>query len=338
MNAPRLEALSVAVLLTLSCCGIQFSNAQPAGRADDGMITFVYIHGFGGEKQSPQFCDNIREFIATTNNRSRVVNYRWDSIKVDPLRAGASWRSSQKRADKEAGRFRREIIDKLEAGQDPYVLVGFSVGSRVIMGALEDIDLPLRNLQGVYFLGSAMTRDTTLTDRSALPKGMRIINYHSPLRDTVHSAAFNFMSEIPAGGQVGFDDHAVFENRRVSCSHAHKGIGIHIDYSGLAEPIASLELYRTGVRIPGKTKLNIVMPVGEGSVWWNKVLSVEVLRGIGRGRFEIEQHNMRYGYFRAVRVGEDGKRTRVARGENLHAILEQLGIERPGKARGTGPA
>ena len=219
---------------------------------------------------------------------------------MNPLRAGASWQSSQKRADQEAGRFRRQIIDKLEAEQCHYVLVGFSVGSRVIMGALEDIDVPLRNRCGVYFLGSAMTRDTTLADRSALPEGMRIINYHSPLRDTVHGAAFNFMSEIPAGGQVGFDDHAVFENRRVSCSHTHKGIGVHIDYSGLAGPIAALELYRRGFRIPGKTKFNIAMPVGEGSAWWNKILSVEAPRGGCRARFEIEQHNMRNGYFRAV--------------------------------------
>ena len=101
------------------------------------MITFVYIHGFGGEKQSPQFCDNMREFLAGADNQSRVVNYRWDSVKVNPLRAGASWQSSQKRADQEAGRFRRQIIDKLEGEQCHYVLVGFSVGSRVIMGALE---------------------------------------------------------------------------------------------------------------------------------------------------------------------------------------------------------
>ncbi len=326
MKAPRAGSVFVTALLTLFFCGIKLSDAQPESRSDDGVITFVYIHGFGGEKEAPQFCDNMRGFLAGTNNRSRVVNYRWDSGKVDPLRAGASWQNSQKRADQEAGRFRREIINRLEEGQSPYVLIGFSVGSRVIMAALEDIDSPLRNLCGVYFLGSAMTRDSTLTDRAVLPSGMKIINYHSPLRDTVHSAAFNFMSEIPAGGQVGFDDHAVFENRRVSCSHAHKGIGVHIDYSGLAGAIASLELYRMGFRIPGKTKLNIAMPVGEGSVWWNKVLPVEVLRDNGPARFEIEQHNMRYGYFRALRISDEGKRTRVARGENLHAILEQLGV------------
>ena len=337
-GSTRVGSVFAVTMLAFFFCSLKPSAARPAGQGDDDVITFFYIHGFGGEKKSPQFCDNMREFLAGADNRSRVLNYRWDSVKVDPLRAGASWQSSQRRADREAERFRREIIDRLEEEQSPYVLVGFSVGSRVIMGALEDKKSPLGNLCGVYFLGAAMTSDTTLSDREVLPEGMRIINYHSPVRDTVHSAAFKFMSEIPAGGQVGFDDHAVFENRRVSCSHAHKGVGVHIDYSGLAGAIASLELYKRGIRIPGKTKLNIIMPVGEGSVWWNKVLPVEVLRRSDRGRFEIEQHNMRYGYFRAVRIGEDGKRTRVARGENLHAILEQLGIELPGKVRGTGPS
>ena len=325
-GSTRIGSVFAVTMLAFFFCSLKQSAAQAAGQGDDGVITFVYIHGFGGEKKSPQFCDNMREFLAGADNRSRVLNYRWDSVKVDPLRAGASWQSSQRRADREAERFRRVIIDRLEEEQSPYVLVGFSVGSRVIMGALEDKKSPLGSLCGVYFLGSAMTSDTTLSDREALPEGMRIINYHSPVRDAVHSAAFKFMSEIPAGGQVGFADHSVFENRRVSCSHAHKGVGVHIDYSGLAGAIASLELYKSGVRLPGKTKLNLATRVGEGSMWWNKVLPVEVPQVKGPARFEIEQHNVRHGYFRAVHVGEDGKRHRVARGENLHAILEHLGV------------
>lgn len=316
----------IAALLALCPSAINLAAAEPA-KHNKQALTFVYIHGFGGEKKSPQFCKNMREFLNAAGDESRVVNYRWDSVKVDPLRAGASWKSSQKRADQEAPRFRKEIIDNLERGQSPYVLVGFSVGSRVILRALEDIDYPLNHLAGIYFLGSAMTRDTTLADSTALPEGMKIINYHSPLRDTVHSAAFNFISAIPAGGQVGFDDVTVFENRRVSCAHAHKGVGVHIDYSGLAGAIASIELYKRGIRIPGTTKFNVVMRVGEGSMWWNKILNVRVLLDKGPAVFEIEQHNMRPGYFRALRISDDGKRTRIARGENLHAILEELGVE-----------
>ncbi|MED5586935.1 MAG: DUF726 domain-containing protein [Verrucomicrobiota bacterium] len=317
--------LLVIILAFFSGGGIAICKAAP-DVPDDGTVTFVYIHGFGGEKQSPQFCENMRNFLSSANNRSRVINYRWDSVKVDPLRAGASWSSSQKRADKEAEQFRRRIIDRLEGDKSPYVLVGFSVGSRVILGALRETGKPLQNLRGIYFLGSAMTRDTTLKDRVALPDGMRIINYHSPGRDMVHSAAFNFMSKVPAGGQVGFDDLAVFENRRVACSHAHKGVGVHIDYSGLAVAIASMEIYKMGIRIPGKMKPNLVTRVGQGSTWWNKVLPVEVTWNNARERIEIEQHNMHHNYFRAVRVSQSGKRYRIARSENLHAILGYLGV------------
>ena len=294
---------------------------------DNASLTFVYIHGFGGEKQSPQFCANMQELLTSANNTSRVINYRWDSVKVDPLRAGASWVRSQQRADMEAKEFRRRIIDKLEGEKTPYVLVGFSVGSRVILEAIKSTGSPLEHVRGIYFLGSAMTKDTTLEQRSVLPRGMRIINYHSPVRDTVHSVAFNFMSSLPAGGQYGFDDDRVFENRRVSCSHAHKGVGVHIDYSGLAVAIAAMELYKIGVRIPGERKPNLVTRVGEGSLWWNKVLPVDVMWHNDRVRIEIEQHNVRHNYFRAVRVSTSGKRYRVARSENLHAILEHLGVE-----------
>ena len=326
MKIPYLGPGFIATVLALCSHGMNLSAAKPA-QPNNKALTFVYIHGFGGEKQSPQFCRNMREFLNRADDESRVVNYPWNSVKVDPLRAGASWESSQKRADQEAPRFRKDIIDHLESRHSPYVLVGFSVGSRVILRALEDIDYPLKNLAGIYFLGSAMTRDTTLGESTALPEGMKIINYHSPLRDTVHSVAFNFMSEVPAGGQVGFDDIAVFDNYRVSCAHAHKGVGVHIDYSGLAGAIASVELYKRGVRIPGTTKFNVITRVGEGSMWWNQILNVRVVLDKGPAIIEVEQHNMRHGYFRALRISENGKRTRIARGGNLHAILEELGVE-----------
>ncbi len=308
-------------------CFLDAAPPEPAGR--DAVVgpglTFVYLHGFGGIKEDPEFCENMREFLAEAGNASRVVNYEWESVRVDPLQAGASWLESQRRADMEAGRFKEEIIDPLEAERSPYVLVGFSVGSRVVLRALEQVDGELESLRGVYFLGPAMTKDTTLADRGVLPGDMKITNYHSPLHDVVHKVAFDFMSEVPAGGQVGFDDEAVFENLPVSCSHVHKGVGVHIDYSGLAGAIAAIELYRSGVRIPGDTKFNLETGVGDGEVWWNKVARVGARLDGEAAEVEIEQHNMRAGYYRALRVDPDGGRTRVARGGNLHAILDEIG-------------
>jgi hypothetical protein len=285
------------------------------------------VHGFGGVKEAPEFCDNLREFLVAEEVGSEVINYEWDSVKVDVLQAGASWIKSQEYADAEAPKFKREVIDKLEREGRPYILVGYSVGSRVVMKALEATESELEGLRGVYFLGSAMTKDTTLRNRAAMQEGMRITNYHSPRRDIVHRVAFTFMSETPGGGQVGFDDKKVFENYVVSCAHVHKGIGIATDYSGLAEAIAFLELYEHGVEIPGRTKANWESSVMEGDVWWNKIRTVSVpVRDGDSVTVELEQHTARPGYYRALRIGPDGERTRVARGENLHAILKELGI------------
>jgi len=293
----------------------------------DDNLTFVYLHGFGGKKENPEFCENMREFLEGAGSNSKVVNYEWDSVDLDLLKAGDAWIRSQENADAEAVRFKREVIDKLERDGDPYVIVGYSVGSRVVLKSLEATDEELKGLKGIYFLGSAMTKDTTLENRAALPERMRITNYHSPNRDLVHQLAFNFMSDTPAGGQEGFEDREVFENYPVACAHAHKGVGLATDYSGLAEAIAYLELYEAGVVVPGRTKLNIETPVMEGEYWWNKLRTLSVSDGeCGTMEVELEQHNTRPGYYRALRVGYDGKRKRIARGENLHAILDAIGV------------
>ena len=327
--AVKMPYLLPQFLVLALLCPIQSPEAKPVDPPKGGKdsLVFVYVHGFGGVKESPEFCDNLREFLVAEEVESEVINYEWDSVKVDVLHAGASWIKSQESADAEALKFKREVIDKLEREGRPYVLVGFSVGSRVVLKALEATESKLEGLRGVYFLGSAMAKDTPLKNRAAMPKGMRITNYHSPLRDIVHRVSFNFMSETPGGGQVGFDDEKIFENYVVSCSHAHKGIGISTDYSGLAEAIAFLELYEHGVMIPGRTKLNWETSVMEGDVWWNKIRTVSVPSSEGDSvTVELEQHTTRPGYYRALRIGADGKRTRVARGENLHAILKELGI------------
>ena len=305
------------------------SISVPAAVRGGDNLTFVYLHGYGGLKENPKFCGNMREFLDGAGSKAKVVNYEWDSVDLDLLKAGEGWLRAQENADKEAPRFKREVLDELERSGKPYVLVGFSVGSRVVLRALESTKDPLKGLKGVYFLGSAMNKETTLQQRAALPQGMKITNYHSPNRDMVHQLAFNFMSATPAGGQVGFDDDEVFENYTVACAHAHKGVGLTIDYSGLAEAIGYLELWDQGVVVPGKTKINLETPVMEGGHWWNKLRRVQVGDGNGgKMLVDLEQHNTRPGYYRALRVKQDGKRSRVARGENLHAIMRELGASK----------
>ncbi|MDA1043782.1 MAG: hypothetical protein O3C57_01020, partial [Verrucomicrobia bacterium] len=182
----------------------------------------------------------------------------------------------------------------------------------------------LTMLRDVYFLGSAMPRSETLSE-TALPQGRRIVNYHSPKWDIVHQTAFSFMNRLEAGGQTGFDSTNVFENMPVSCTHTHKGVGLAIDYSQLAVAIAYIALYQEGIRLDGKTGLNLSMPVGDGDTWWNRVLTISVETDGEPQMVDIEQHTVAADYFRAVRLEPDGTRRRIARGHNMHAILEAVG-------------
>ena len=308
--APLLFILS---MLSVSLLPVK-AEAQNTQRVE---LAFNYIHGFGGDKQDPAFCQNMREYIETTHTPCRTENYPWDSVKVQPIKPGASWIESQQRATHEASRYRTRVIERYEREQIPYVLVGFSIGSRVILDALAQTTNQLQYIEGVYFLGSAMTNDASISS-SPLPTGMRITNYHSPNRDKVHSMAFTFMSDSEAGGRTGFSDTNLFHNLPVCCTHAHKGVGVHIDYSQLAQPIAEISLSKRGITTPGTVRYNSTQSIDDKNSWWNTVLLKEMPYGES---ITIEQSNLNSNYYRAIRITEGGKRERVARGYGLQAVL-----------------
>jgi hypothetical protein len=318
----RLVAGLIGCVSMLGCAHLVPKQVSDAGVQQD--LVFVYVHGFGGAKATPRFCENLRKFVATVPYRCDVRNYPWDSVRIDVMKAGAKWLEAEAKADVEAEVFKKRIIDPLEAEKTPYVLVGFSVGSRVILRALEASAGNLQMLRGVYFLGSAMTRDTSVKN-GTLPAGMRITNYHSPHKDTVHRLAFNFMKSTAAGGYTGFTDTKVFENYPVSCSHTHKGIGAHIDYSQLAYAIGYVALMRERLFVPGSTAYNIPTRVADGNKWWNRILRLDYTYNNQPCTLEIEQYHLNQDYFRAVVVLPDNKRRRLARGNNIHAIIDDLG-------------
>jgi hypothetical protein len=288
-------------------------------------LVFVYIHGFGGAKKSPQFCENLNSFLKKTPYNCEVRNHEWDSVKINVTTLGAGWLKAERLADKEAAKFKKTVIDPLEASRTPYVIVGYSIGTRVVLRALEQTDGKMKMLKGVYFLGSAMNRDITIKPKH-LPSGLKIVNYHSPKRDQVHQLAFHFMEEIPAGGRLGFDDTSVFENYTVACSHTHKPIAPHIDYSQMAQPIAYIALMDQRMHLPGKTSFNLKNKVNGSAVWWNKIIRIPCKLKGKSCVLELEQQNMNKDYFRAVAEYPDGTRVRVARGNNIHAIIDSLNI------------
>ncbi len=307
------------------CAGFP-RESTVAAPAEEKLI-FVYLHGFGGVKNDPVLCANLTEFLEGIDYDCEVLNYKWDSVEIEFMKAGANWQKSEKRADDEAERFKRKVIDRFESEKTPYVLIGYSVGTRVILKAIERSENRLAMLRGVYFLGAAMSKDVTFR-KDCLPEGMKIINYHSPVRDRVHQIAFNFMKEKAAGGRVGFDDEKVFTNYEVSCTHFHKGAPIGIDYSQMANAIGYVVFLKEGIFIPGEADFNIDMPVGKGDWWWNKILRMDYVYDKKRCILKIEQLNMNRKSFRAVVVFPDGSRKRIARGDNVHVLLKEAGALR----------
>ena len=73
----RLCLLTVAALLLLPHC------AHPAPDATQRVdLVFVYIHGFGGAKEQPRFCVNMRRFVRKAKASCRIENYPWDSVQI----------------------------------------------------------------------------------------------------------------------------------------------------------------------------------------------------------------------------------------------------------------
>ena len=342
---------SLRGFLTLACCTLLFAGwrvlapvnasspqkeipSSPKSLNHQYMLPsqtqFVYIHGFGGENDKPAFCDVFAESLEACGVEATLHNYVWDSAEVRPLKAGSSWKKSQQNADAESPKFRSEIFETLEAEEKPYVICAFSVGTREVLGALENIETPLKHLQAIYFMGSALSSDSTLKNRKALSNDFRIVNYHSPKRDLVHSIAFNFMSELPAGGKTGFQDETLFLNLPVSCTHAHKGIGVHIDYSILAQAIVQMELWRAGYRLPGKTNINWENEVGEGDYFWNQVWQSQALVEGKQEQLSFEQFTLRPGSYRVVLESDNdasNERRRLARSRSLHTLFKRYSVE-----------
>ena len=61
-------------------------------------------------------------------------------------------------------------------------------------------------------------------------------------------------------------------------------------------------------------------------MWWNRILRLETKVDGKDCVLDIEQQNMNKDYYRAVAEYEDGSRVRVARGNNIHAILDSLKV------------
>ena len=135
-----------------------------------------------------------------------------------------------------------------------------------------------------------------------LPKGMKIINYYSSNFDHALKISFFNAEGIEAGGEVGFEQTALFQNYRTASTHVHKGGPVPRDYSEMAEAVAYLALYQQKIHLLGDM-LGETIVEQEGQECLDLV---EAIRGLAK----------------AHRTGDEEA------GERLIALIRELPLEK----------
>ena len=299
----------------------------------------VYVHGFGGKNDNPPFVAKTNSFLAKKFTRDKmpltVRTHSWDSVGLAWWECERSlcqkWTEAKNRAEVEGSvLWEREIAD-LEHRQQPYILIGFSLGAYVVLQALAHCERRLQHLQAVILLGAAVPRSYR-PNPSLLPERFQILNYHSPVCDHVLKDGFRRVESESAGGELGFGDPSTFQDRRVGCTHVHKkgGLGVlHFDYSQLAVPLAYLCLWKQGVMLnEGEPRKHWGWwPMTKWELWWNEIYYFEQAEIGGESGPVLIQHNKWVGHFRAgTRSPTGGGWRPFLYTRNLHSILKAIGV------------
>lgn len=313
---------SIAVVtLVLGLSNRAFAESEPLAvvRPLPREVTFVYIHGFGEHREVLPFHEEMEEFLGKWELKAAVETYRWDDLELQPTMLVAQWNQSKERVVSKVPDFTESIIRKYESLKKPYVLIGYSLGSRLVAASLKENKEPLESLLGVYFLGSALPNNHSF-DEVSLPPGMKIANYYSSKFDVTLKFSFYHAEGIRAGGETGFDNPLI-ENYRTACTHMHLVGPLHRDYSSLASAIGWLTYYKQGVYLSpapdDKMPSELALPAGSGKIHWNE---------IHRFGSVIIEENANADIYRAIQVTPENKRSHIGWSRNMHQLLGHIGL------------
>lgn len=283
-------------------------------------LTFVYVHGFIENEKVPSFQQALDKFISKWSLSANTQTYRWEQKRIKPTMIVAQWNQSKTAVMNKVPDFTETIIKTFEAEERPYVLVGYSLGTRLIAGALSDYDQPLKSLQGVYFLGSALPHDYDF-GKIDLPNQMKIRSYYSEKFDSVLKFSFYHAEGIRAGGEVGFPDSLV-ENYRTACNHISFKTPIQRDYSSLAPAIVWQTYAQQNLLISTSKEVKkgkVTMPAGSGELHWNEILK--------SGDILVEK-NTNAEIYRAIRISDKHRKT-IGWSRNMHDLMIKVGLFTP---------
>ncbi|MDD5212637.1 MAG: DUF726 domain-containing protein [Sulfuricurvum sp.] len=271
------------------------------------LTKILYVHGFGGRDNAPTFMVNMNNFHLARRLQYDLSAFSWDSGFNDPKILCAEFLSAEANAIK-AGNCLFRHLEECESNQQPYYLVGFSLGALVVSSALMQAKACLNLLRGVFLMGAAMPSDIELPGE-IIPSNVRCHNYYSSAFDKTLSILYKNIKGKDAAGKEDLN-HPSFSNLHVNCTH-------HLipwnSYDNLAEAVGYLIAWDDKIMLNEKSFFNIPLPTGGGNTHWNDVCYYK--------EHKIQQ-NIHTNHYRAI--DSDCTHTRKAWGKNLHTVLCEL--------------
>jgi len=300
------------ILMTLPVTSIMASscdNLPPAPPKNYKITTIIFVSGFNASRIAREFTPKLQKwFKQIPDFKVRIKNHGWKSRKmrrgsylIDGIKVPEKWKKANKAALKEARRLSRRIKSYERKGK-AYYLIGYGLGTKVILESLNKQKKKLKNLKGIYFLGAAMPNTSKLRNFRILPKGIKIINFYSPKYDSV------LKSQPQLAGINGFKKH-YFQNFKTEASHSPRDD--KCNYYNLTNTLGYFIAYNEGYTIATK-KINCDLSSTPRNRWNNII-------DLGTSWIQQNACPESTNYFRIV----DKKRNRVKSKDcNLHHMIK----------------
>lgn len=329
----RLPDTQGLALLSVLGFGAAFNLLALAGtalsRPEIEDIAVLYVYGFtddSGTVNSERLHSFNDYYVRNLDHYNKEIvitfdDYVWDSeeVRLFGIKLAGHWKVLQYSQSKESWELAKENalregkklylskIKKFEKRGQPYYIIGYSLGTQVVLEALNHARGELKMLRGVFLLGSAMPFDYQ-ANSGALKKGQPILNYYSG-KDGTLGRFYKSAEEIEAGGYAGFKDTKAFLNLETFYDHD--------EYNEHIYPVCNLILYlEDAISLVGEYRR---CRAGEtASEGWHSLYAFPSGKGEEKDLY-LQYKNDRY---RAVDIHD--KSLCLAESDNLHLLLKNL--------------
>jgi hypothetical protein len=294
---------------------------------EKNQFKIIYIHGFGGKNNYPNQIRGITKLLETYQMPPQTVYvHPWDSEVITSLfKIPNHWEKAKEKLGQESKILKEKILE-IDRSGDPIYIIAFSLGTRLLLDTLSNLEAPLNNLAHIFLLGGATSNDYEL-DHIKIKNHTKIINYHSNKRDFALKA-FAAREDRDAIGYSGFSkNYTYLKQFNVNRSHLSLSANeisstinenslLKLIYNTMSYPsqeiiapsyntftdcimemIAYLEKWRYPSTLTSKTpNKNYVLKTKTGHVFWDTIYSTNH----GNDEYEI-QKNIVFKHYRLIK-------------------------------------